>query len=165
MKLDNWGGCYGARLPLAIVTGFQLTQDADCRAMLGGAAFSTKAAYRLLWFDDSADTSSCIWASRLPARVKIFGWLLHLNRLNTRQNLHHKTIIDSPFCPTCSTTVEDQLHLFFDCPAVRSVWRQAQLDPQIQAISDIWTPPSNASPPSSVWPAHHGTHNSENLGQ
>jgi hypothetical protein len=47
--------------------------------------------------------------------VKIFAWLVQLDRLNTQANLHRKTIIDHADCP------KDRNHLFFECPSARAV--------------------------------------------
>jgi hypothetical protein len=48
----------------------------------------------------TADTGSkLLWSRRVPNKIKIFWWLRHINRLNIRANLHHKSIIDSSHCP------------------------------------------------------------------
>jgi hypothetical protein len=63
-----------------------------------------------------------IWQSRLPHRIHVFAWLLTLYRLNTREKLGRKNIIDDDYCPLCVGTTEDRAHLFLTCPAAQAVW-------------------------------------------
>jgi hypothetical protein len=85
--------------------------------MLDGHPFSTRAAYSSLHETNSGSDYDFIWNSRAPNKV-IFAWLVQLDRLNTRANLHRKTIIDHTDCPG---TAEDRNHLFFECPSARAV--------------------------------------------
>jgi hypothetical protein len=94
-----------------------LNQELDDRRMIDGTKFSTRAAYLALQDGTDDESTAAIWESRVPRRIKTFGWLLHLNRLNIRANQHRKNIIDTPHCPTCPLIVEDCQHLFIDCPA------------------------------------------------
>jgi hypothetical protein len=48
--------------------------------MLDGSLFSTKAAYKALHDNKNDEISAAPWGSKVPSRVKIFGWMLHLNR-------------------------------------------------------------------------------------
>jgi hypothetical protein len=75
--------------------------------------------------------------SRVPGHAKVFWWLLHLNRLNTRDNLHHKLILDTPYCPRCPNAIEDREHLLLSCPSAKLVWQRAKLTPQLTQFSDI----------------------------
>jgi hypothetical protein len=89
---------------------------------------------------------------RVPGRVKIFGCLMQLDKLNTRKNLHHKTILNSPFCPRCPQMIEDRRHLFFDCPTTHMVWQRGRLVPHRQVWHEIWLPPQSPALPPSAWP-------------
>jgi hypothetical protein len=122
--------------------------------MLDGSSFSTKAAYNSLHDQQADDITASVWASHVPNKDKIFGWLFHLDRLNTRANLHRKTIINSPSCPRCPNTVEDRQHLFFDCPAARIIWQRAQLQQYLLLrYPNSWNLQSQTHLPASVWPA------------
>jgi hypothetical protein len=68
---------------LSLLQDIQLTEGKDRRTMLDGATFSTKAAYNTLQDSQQDDLTQYIWGSRLPGKIKIFGWLFHLDRLNT----------------------------------------------------------------------------------
>jgi hypothetical protein len=87
----------------------------------------------------------------MPKKVKVFGWLLHLNQINTRANLLRKHIITSEECPRCQAPIEDRSHLFFSCPASAAIWAQLGILPNAHTFSDIWTTPFPQNLPSSIW--------------
>jgi hypothetical protein len=101
---------------------FQVTSDADVRTMIDSAPFSSRAAYKQLHVHLSNDDFTPIWKSRLPHRIRVFAWLLSLDRLNTREKLARKNIMDDDSCPLCAGTTEDWEHLFLTCPAAQAVW-------------------------------------------
>jgi hypothetical protein len=131
----------------------QLSGTADHRTMLDGSRFSTKSAYAALSTQLQCPHLANVWESFVPQKVKIFGWLLSLDRLNTRENLHKKTIVGSVTCPRCGHTVESRDHLFFICPHAQDVWNKINVQPAFQAFSDLWTTPVPAGLHSSVWPS------------
>jgi hypothetical protein len=68
---------------------------------------------------------SWIWKSKLWPKLKVFAWLLLVDRLNTRNMLkrRHFNIGNDYSCPLCSSGVEETLeHLFFSCPFSTSCW-------------------------------------------
>lgn len=79
-----------------------------------------------------------IWQSRVPNKIKVFGWLLYLDILNTRSNLHHMNIIMDQNCPRCSHLYEKTHHLFFTCLTTRRVWRAAGTRPKFHQINEPW---------------------------
>jgi hypothetical protein len=80
-----------------------------------------------------------LWQSRLPHRIRVFGWLLSKDRLNTRALLARKTIIDDSSCPRCPTTSEDRQHLFITCPAATEVWGKIGITGISFDQDDLWT--------------------------
>jgi hypothetical protein len=64
---------------LSLMQVYQITQESDDRTMIDGQKFSTRAAYMALQDSHNDDYTSAIWNSSVLGRVKIFGWLLHLN--------------------------------------------------------------------------------------
>lgn len=93
----------------------------DSRTLLNGSSFTTKGAYDTLASQLADPMLASIWDARVLSRVRVFGWLLYLDRLNTRANLHRKTLLESPSCPRCRAAPEDRGHLFFTCPAARDI--------------------------------------------
>ena len=69
-----------------------------------------------------------IWKSSCTMKVKVFGWLLLINRLNTYDMLdrrHCSPQNASLLCVLCSTgSRETTLHLFFHCPFSTQCWAQ-----------------------------------------
>jgi hypothetical protein len=89
----------------------------------------------------TADTGSkLLWSRRVPNKIKIFWWLRHIDRLNIRANLHHKS--------RCANIVEDRNHLIFTCPSTTEICYRAGLTPQLQVLNDIYM-----EPPSQLFPA------------
>jgi hypothetical protein len=118
---------------------FQVTDGQDVRSMCDGAPFSSREAYRQLHAHLADDSAMPLWQSRLSHRIRIFGWLLSKNRLNTRALLARKTIIDDSSCPRCPTTSEDRQHLFITCPAATEVWGKIGINGISFDQDDLWT--------------------------
>jgi hypothetical protein len=116
--------------------------------------FSSREAYRALSPAHPIDASAEIaWASRLPAKVKIFSYLADIDRLSTRSNLHLKNCAPSAICVACPL-VETGRHLFFDCGVATAVW--ARLGVVIPGGHfSIWClrPPARCNFPVHVWRA------------
>lgn len=67
-----------------------------------------------------------LWKCKAVSKMKVFGWLLLMNRLNTKFMLDHKNCAPPNYglsCVLCqSTAVEDLIHLFFLCPFAQNCW-------------------------------------------
>ncbi|CAM0884058.1 unnamed protein product [Alopecurus aequalis] len=130
-----------------------LSPNADDRALLDGTRFTARGAYAALstqMHDSELDT---IWTSFTPQKVKIFGWLLHFDKLNTRANLLKKHILESATCPRCSHPVEDRQHPFFSCPLALAVWARIGINPSTNQFSDLWATPTPHGLPLEPWPS------------
>jgi hypothetical protein len=117
---------------------FHLSEGSDSRKMINGDSFSTRSAYACLHHSDSDAVTEQIWASRDPNKVKVFGWLVQLDRINTRANLHMKNIITVSDCPICPVVAEDRMHLFFGCPTAIAIWRRARINLNLRSFDDLW---------------------------
>jgi hypothetical protein len=137
---------------MSLLQEVNLTQGLDSRTMLHGSKFSTKNAYLNLQDTQRDDSTSCIWESRAPARVKIFAWLMHLDKLNTRQKLHHKGFLDTPYCPACPQIIEDKIHLLFESTVAQQIWLKLGLQPLHAGMTNIWKLQPSTQLPASVWP-------------
>ena len=129
-----------------------LTGAPDERSLLTGAAFSSKGAYDALASQLADPNLVHIWDSRVPSRVRVFGWLFYIDRLNTQANLCHKSIIESSSCPRCDGAPEDRAHLFFTCPAAVAIWDALGLQPVASPLAELWSTPCHPTLPQSVWP-------------
>lgn len=87
--------------------------------------FSSQAAYQALHAaDGELQGPKLIWGSRLPGKIKFFGWLMHFDRLNSRANLYGKNIrsLEESFCPACAGVLKTGDHIFTSCPRALEVW-------------------------------------------
>jgi hypothetical protein len=121
--------------------------------MINGELFSARSAYACLHHSDSVVGTEKIWATRVPNKVKVFGWLDQLDRINTRANLHKKNIITISECPVCLGVIKDRLHLFFECPAASAVLRRARINLNLQSFDELWEQHSSLLPSALVWPS------------
>ena len=73
-----------------------------------------------------------LWDSKCTMKIKVFGWLLFFDRLNTKDLLirrHWRSPMDDNLCVICNELVyEDRLHLFFNCNFSRRVWNYISID-------------------------------------
>uniref|UniRef100_M8C502 Phospholipid:diacylglycerol acyltransferase n=1 Tax=Aegilops tauschii TaxID=37682 RepID=M8C502_AEGTA len=57
--------------------------------------------------------------------MKLFSWLLHLNRLWCNDRLQRHSWENGYFCQLCLRNLESSYHLFWECPLSLQVWTQA----------------------------------------
>ena len=73
-----------------------------------------------------------LWKSRCTMKIKVFGWLLFFDRLNTKDMLvrrHWRSQAEDNLCVICNAYVhEDRSHLFFQCNFSSRVWNYLQID-------------------------------------
>ena len=73
----------------------------------------------------SATFFSAIWRSAAPKKVKIFGWRIAINRVNTADRIQRQNplrVLSRSCCMVCKRDAKDVQHLFVDCPAAASWW-------------------------------------------
>jgi hypothetical protein len=73
-----------------------------------------------------ASMFTVIWKGPSPSKVTAFAWQLLHNRIPTRQNLHHRNIIDlvgDQSCVLCGERLETTLHLFIYCDTASMIWK------------------------------------------
>jgi hypothetical protein len=67
------------------------------------------------------------WDSSCANKIKVFAWLLLMDRLNVRNILRrkkHKLQRNDYSCVMCTNQCEETtFHLFFSCPFSRACWR------------------------------------------
>ena len=89
--------------------------------------FSSKGYYNHCFKQVVADEAFCwLWKSKSPIKFKLFGWLLLVDRLNTRNMLrrrHFAVAGDNYTCMFCQNPPEETVeHLFFTCPFSQRCW-------------------------------------------
>ena len=83
--------------------------------------FSVKSVYNVLTISDSGPYHKKIWKGKVPAKIKIFLWLLMNNAILTKDNLLRRKWVGSPICYFCNQE-ETVAHLFFQCSTAKAVW-------------------------------------------
>jgi len=65
-----------------------------------------------------------VWMNLAPPRVEFFMWLALLEKLNTKELLWRKGVLqeDQIECTFCSVQVESSSHLLMSCPVSWKVW-------------------------------------------
>jgi hypothetical protein len=113
-------------------------------------SFSSREAYRALTPVRPVDTAACLtWSLQIPTNVKIFTYLVDIDRLSTRANLFYKSCAPSDACAAC-TSPETGRHLFFDCHMSAALW--TRLDVLILGGSfSIWDLQGPAQSPPDAW--------------
>lgn len=112
---------------LLAISSVQLTNSPDLRRLNTPSLppFSSRGAYHILHSDDVELLGpKLIWRSKLPNKVKFFGWLVHFDRMNSRANLFFKNIkpVEESHCPACAGVLETGDHIFVTCPRAVRVW-------------------------------------------
>jgi hypothetical protein len=97
--------------------------DARTVSLGPSVTFNTGDVYRAL------HSSGCVvpgqdtnWDCFAPLKVRVFFWILRLQKTRTRAMLHRLGCVPSPDCPFCPGHVESIAHLFVCCPRLRPVW-------------------------------------------
>jgi len=62
-----------------------------------------------------------VWKAKIPAKIKIFLWLVLNNAILTKDNLIKRKWFGSPLCHFCNED-ENIDHLFFQCRMAKAVW-------------------------------------------
>jgi hypothetical protein len=73
-----------------------------------------------------------IWDSKCANKIRVFTWLLFMDRLNVRNILKRKKLKlkgNNYICVLCSKDREETtFHLFFTCPFSRECWRHLSIN-------------------------------------
>ena len=96
-------------------------------------SFSAKSFYTIMHSHlPTIQPCKWLWKSRCTMKIKVFGWLLFFDRLNTKDLLirrHWRSPLDDNLCVICHEfSYEDRLHLFFNCNFSRRVWNYLSID-------------------------------------
>ena len=99
----------------------------DCLIWIGNkrGEFTIKSAYHIASgivdsIEEGESTSRTlpwkrIWQQKVPPKLKIFAWRTCVNGLPTMQNLNHRGIHCSSFCPLCDKAIETTTHALLHC--------------------------------------------------
>jgi hypothetical protein len=83
--------------------------------------FSVKSTYNALTCSDGGSSFKEIWKGKIPAKIKIFMWLVANNAILTKDNMIKRNWKGDPSCYFCQQP-ETVTHLLFKCPVAKVVW-------------------------------------------
>lgn len=72
----------------------------------------------------TTDNKLLIWKTWAPGKTKFFFWLLLQNRLWCNDRLQRRGWENGYFCPMCMRNLETSIHLFWECPMSKEIWRR-----------------------------------------
>lgn len=84
--------------------------------------YTTKSMYLYLERNLAGCDYRWIWKAKLPFKIQIFLWQLFQDAVLTRDVMKRRKWASNPRCSFCECR-ETYLHLFFQCPNARVVWR------------------------------------------
>jgi hypothetical protein len=98
-----------------------------------GHGFSAKSTYLLLVAEHNPPVAhdplmmfvfKYLWKCGVPSKVCVFAWQLLLDRIQTKDNLMKRRIIDvqQGHCVKCMMGTETALHLFLHCNYAAKIW-------------------------------------------
>lgn len=90
--------------------------------------YHSKKVYKLFFNHlEPAKPLTLLWQSKSVMKLKVFLWLLLMNRHNTKELLQKKNFViqGGIHCVMCNSMVtENMLHLFFSCPFAQQCWQK-----------------------------------------
>lgn len=117
---------FEANTILSIPLSYNLPVDSLIWIGNKNGTFSVKNAYRIALSivkppsegECSSNSSSSliwkrIWHQKVPPKLKVFAWRICVNSLPTMENLSHRGITRSSFCPICDKAIETVAHALF----------------------------------------------------
>jgi hypothetical protein len=100
----------------------------DTRTFVWGASYTSAKFYKFMFAAVPCDAAiTLIWKSKCLPKLKVFLWLLLMDRLNTKDRMlrKHWEVNDGPHCVLCDQNVlETRDHLFFLCPFAVNCWNR-----------------------------------------
>lgn len=92
--------------------------------------YSASSAYKSQFEEvQLTDNKTLFWTAWAPGKVKFFCWLLFQNRLWCNDRLQRRGWENGYFCRMCMRSLESSVHLFWECPMSKEIWRRAALLP------------------------------------
>jgi hypothetical protein len=123
---------------LALIGGVVLGRDEDSWVWLPeeGGKFSVRSSYRVL--EEGVllqeglsvleeEVFDNLWKSPAPSKVVAFSWMALMDRIPTRVNLRHRSVLDPGdpcVCVLCGEMEETTSHLFLHCEVTLLIWRK-----------------------------------------
>lgn len=99
----------------------------------GNGTYSSQKLYKMAYQSQNIDTHPAfkwLWKAGCTPRIKFFGWLVLVDRLNTKDMLRrrHCNPQNQVLCIMCPlNAIEDIDHLLFFCPFAKRCWQKLNI--------------------------------------
>lgn len=91
-------------------------------------SYSAASAYKLQFLGRTRSPfRSLFWKAWAPPRCKFFVWLLLQDRTWCADQLLRRGWPNEYFCPLCTRNLETSMHIVWQCPVAKQIWRRASL--------------------------------------
>lgn len=85
--------------------------------------YTASSAYRAQFqANHTSAFTQIIWKTWAPGKLKVFYWLILLNRPWCNDRLQRRGWPNSYFCQLCFRNLETADHIFWPCPFTRTIW-------------------------------------------
>ena len=96
-------------------------QDLSYWGCTSNGEFSVSSGYEIVaglrdHTEGSLNNMKWTWHLRCPERIRVFIWILYLNKLNINEVRARKGMTAYAFCDRCPGKVESIEHVFCECP-------------------------------------------------
>lgn len=118
--VDKWKEDWDEILENLVSTHLNEEPDVAVWRLEKSGKFSVKSVYNALSASEAGSYHKLIWKGRVPARIKIFLWLVINDAILTRDNLMKRRWKGEPTCCFCDLN-ESVSHLLFECSVAKSI--------------------------------------------
>lgn len=119
--MDGWKADWDEIVADAAQYAFQEGDDIISWKFGPKGRFSVKSVYDALSVTENGPYHKKIWKSKVPAKIKIFLWLVLNNAILTKDNMIRRNWVGDPICYFCPLE-ESVNHLLFQCSMSKAVW-------------------------------------------
>lgn len=87
---------------------------------------------------ETLEVLSVVWKSVVLSKVALFCWRVFLDRLPTKDNLTiRNVVVDNCWCPLCESCEEYVLHIFYQCPFSKAIWKHVATWLGVEDVEDL----------------------------
>ena len=108
-----------------ILSKLQFHSGADRLLWKGSRAdYSVKKATQIMSHVSASVPWSFVWKIKIPQKIKLFLWKLHLNVLPTKSFILNRgvSVVTGIQCTLCDLMEETVNHLFVECSSAKRIW-------------------------------------------
>lgn len=122
---DKWAWHHSKNGELSVRSAYHIT----LKDRLDAAASSSSVTTGSIW--------SRLWQSKIPPKVKLFGWRALHNGLAVKKNMVMRGLGDDKRCPLCGEAEESMIHMMVLCAEAKVIWRMSPLRMEVEELRGV----------------------------